>query len=319
VAISHDEALMIRSTTILIAILSLSSAQDRAGTQPSDVVAVENVVRGGTNQRLQASASGRQPASIDGVFERRLLKETHGHGTFVDVHTGPADQPTTIFVHGMPGAASSLTGVIQKAIDAGGTVKAFAYDNKFRSLEDSSGDLASSIETWMDDNPGRRLRVTAHSMGGRLALGALAILERDGRLTGDVELNLMASPIAGMKSAIFSLLAPGFLPWIRPLRGIASVSKFQGIIDRLQLPSNVKVNIFVGGKDDVFTHSTKKYGDLVEKLHATLKVFANATHMSILDEVARLPDVSPASRAHEPGEVEDQDSVSHECQESNLD
>jgi hypothetical protein len=47
----------------------------------------------------------------------------------------------------------------------------------------------------------------------------------------------------------------------------------------------------------VFKHSTKKYGDLVEKLHATLKVFANATHMSILDEVARLPDVSPTSGA----------------------
>jgi hypothetical protein len=246
---------------------------------------------------LRASTSGRQPASIDGGFEHNLLKETHGHGTLVDVRTGAADKPTTVFVHGIPGAASSLTGVIQKAIDAGGTVKAFAYDNKFRSLEDSSGDLASSIETWMDDNPGRPLRVAAHSAGGRLALGALAILERDGRLTGDVELNLIASPIAGVKSAIFSLLAPGFLPWIRPSRGIASVSRFQGVIDRLELPSNVKVNIFVGDKDDVFKHSTKKYTDLVEKLHATLKVFANATHMSILDEVARLPDVFPTSSA----------------------
>jgi hypothetical protein len=57
------------------------------------------------------------------------------------------------------------------------------------------------------------------------------------------------------------------------------------------------VNIFVGDKDDVFKHSTKKYDALVEKLHATLKVFANATHMSVLDEVARLPDASPASSA----------------------
>jgi hypothetical protein len=273
-----------------------------AVTQSGDVVVLENVVRDRTDatgmpQRLEASASGRQPASIDGVFERRLLKETHGHGTFVDVHTGAAAIPTTVFVHGIPGAASSLTGVIQKAIDGGGTVKAFAYDNRFRPLEDSSRDLAISIETWMDENPGRALRVTAHSMGGRLALGALAILKGDGRLTGDVELNLMASPIAGMKSAIFSLLAPGFIPWIRPLRGMASVSRFQGVIDRLELPSNVKVNIFVGDKDEVFKHSTKKYGDLVEKLHATLKVFANATHMSILDEVARLPDGFPASSA----------------------
>src|SRR3984893_12436076 len=166
--------------------------------------------RAATLGELQASASGRQPASIDGGFERKLLKETHGHGTLVDVRTGAGDKPTTIFVHGIPGAASSLTGMIQKAIDAGGTVKAFAYDNRFRSLEDSSRDLASSIETWMTDNPGRPLRVAAHSAGGRLALGALAILERDGRLTADVELNLIASAIAGMTSAILSLLAPRF-------------------------------------------------------------------------------------------------------------
>ena len=48
-------------------------------------------------QPLQASATGRQPASIDEVFERRLLKETHGHGMFVDLHMGAAAMPTTIF------------------------------------------------------------------------------------------------------------------------------------------------------------------------------------------------------------------------------
>jgi pimeloyl-ACP methyl ester carboxylesterase len=271
---------MVRSTAILIAIWSFGC-----------------VNRLYAQETTPGPGSGREPASIDSVFERKLLKETHGHGTLVDVHTGTTDRPTTVFVHGMPGAASSLTGVIQQAVDAGGTVKAFAYDNKFRSLEDSSRDLARSIETWMADNPARMLRITAHSMGGRVALGALAILQRDGRLTGDVELNLMASPIAGVKSAMFSLLAPGFLPWIRPSRGIASVSQFQKVIDRLELPSNVTVNIFVGDKDDVFKHSTKQYGRLVERLHATLKVFANATHMGVLDEVARLPDVPPASKA----------------------
>jgi pimeloyl-ACP methyl ester carboxylesterase len=232
----------------------------------------------------------REPASIDAAFERMLLKETHGRGLFVDVQTGAMDRLTTIFVHGMPDGASTLSGVIQNAIDADGTVKAFAYDNKFRSLEDSSRDLARAIETWMDDNGERPLRITAHSMGGRVALGALAQLQNRGRLTGDVELNLIASPIAGVRSAIFARLAPGFLPWIRPLRGIASASGFQRLIDRLDLPPNVRVHIFVGDKDKVFEHSTRKYRALVGRLHATLTVFADATHTSILDEVARLPD-----------------------------
>jgi pimeloyl-ACP methyl ester carboxylesterase len=241
--------------------------------------------------------SSYQPASIDTAFERRLLKETHGHGTFVDVYTGAADRVTTIFVHGMPDGASTLSAVMQRAIDADGSVKAFAYDNKFRSLEDSSRDLAEAIGTWMDDNPDRKLRIAAHSMGGRVSLGALAILQKEGRLSGDLELNLIASPIAGVRSAIFARLAPGFLPWIRPLRGVAPASKFQRTIDRLALPSNVRVNIFVGDRDTVFKHGTRKYSALVRQLGATLTVFANATHSSIVDEVARMPEMLPASSA----------------------
>jgi len=87
------------------------------------------------------------PSAIDGVFERKLLKQTHGRGTFVDVYAGAGDTRTTNFVHGIPGAASGLTAVIQTAIDAGGAVKAFVYDNTFRSLENSTRDLALSIET----------------------------------------------------------------------------------------------------------------------------------------------------------------------------
>jgi len=40
----------------------------------------------------------------------------------------------------------------------------------------------------------------------------------------------------------------------------------------------------------VFKHGTRKYRALVERFHATLTVFADATHTSILDEVARLPE-----------------------------
>jgi pimeloyl-ACP methyl ester carboxylesterase len=244
---------------------------------------------------VPVTRSSHRPASIDMEFERRLLKETHGRGALVEVHTGAAERPTTIFVHGMPDGASTLSPMMQKAIDADETVEAFAYDNKFRSLEYSSRDLASAIETWMDENPAQRLRIDAHSMGGRLALGALAILQKSGRLTGDVELNLIASPIAGVRRAIFARLAPGFLPWIRPLRGIAPGSGFQTVIDRLELPSNVAVHIFVGDKDKVFSHATPKYAALVRKLGATLTVFADATHTSILDEMARLPNLQPAS------------------------
>jgi pimeloyl-ACP methyl ester carboxylesterase len=203
----------------------------------------------------------------------------------VDVHLGAQDKPTNMFIHGMPGAASGLRRVMEPKIDAGESVKAFVYDNKFRSLEDSSRDLAEALRQWMHDHPGQPLRLTAHSAGGRVTLAALALLG-DGWLTRDIEVNLIASPLAGVRSATFARLAPGFLPWIRPLRGISPRSRVQKTIDQLQLPDNVRVYVHVGDKDSIVNHSTKRYTDLVRRLRATVTVFANATHTSILDQAS---------------------------------
>ncbi len=65
-----------------------------------------------------------------------------------------------IAVHGIAGQPSDLSPLIQKAIHAGNTVKAFAYDDKFLSLEDSS--LAVSIEQWWNAHPTSSLRIDAH-------------------------------------------------------------------------------------------------------------------------------------------------------------
>jgi len=225
--------------------------------------------------------------SLDEVFERKTLKETHGRGILVDVFTGEPGRTTAIAIHGIHGSPVDVAPLMQSEIDLGHTVKAFVYDDEFRSLQDSSADLATSIGRWVDEHPGRALRLDAHSMGGRVALGALNILCQQRRLTGEVEVNLIGSPIAGVKSANFSLLWPGFIPWIRPLHGVAPASKYQQMIDGLLLPNNVIVNVFAGDHDEVFNASTKKYRDLVRHLHGTLTIFHGATHVSILDVVAR--------------------------------
>ena len=222
-------------------------------------------------------------ASLDQAFERSLMKKTHGHGALVPIHRGRPGGTTAILVHGIPGAPSSLAPLMESEIDAGSTVHAFAYDNRFRSLEESSADLAASIERWMDEHPQQPLRLDAHSMGGRLALGALDLLGRRHRLNRAIELNLIASPIAGTRSAVFALAAPVFLPFMRPLRGVAPTSQYQKMIDALRLPECVTVRVFVGGSDRVFEQTTKRYRHLVETLHGTLSVVADATHTSILD------------------------------------
>src|SRR5262245_247919 len=92
-------------------------------------------------------------AAMDKTSERMALRNAHGRGTLIDVHRGQEDQLTVIAVHGIRGTPSDLAPLIQKAIDADCTVKVFAYDDKFRSLEDSSHDLAVAIETWSEAHP----------------------------------------------------------------------------------------------------------------------------------------------------------------------
>src|SRR5262249_22528251 len=161
-----------------------------------------------------------------------------------------------IAVHGIRRTPSDLAPLIEQAIDAGCTVKVFAYDSKFHSLEDSSRDLADAIETWSETQPSADLRIDAHSMGGRVALGALARLLAMGTLKRHIELNLIAVPLAGVRSANFARLLPRFLPFVRPLVGVAPSSAYQQMIEHLQLPGNVDVNVFVGDRDSVIRHAT---------------------------------------------------------------
>jgi hypothetical protein len=70
---------------------------------------------------------------------------------------------------------------------------------------------------------------------------------------------------------------------------MAPASAYQRMIDGLRLPDNVEVHAYVGGRDTVFEHATPRYHEVVTALRATLTVFPDATHTSVLNEVARLP------------------------------
>lgn len=228
------------------------------------------------------------PAAADEAAVRTALKQSHGRGTLINVHDGQDNHPTVVVVNGFAGRPSDLRPVMDREIAAGNTVKAFAYDATFRSLDDSSRDLAEALAKSSAADAERPLRIYAHSLGGRIALGAVRRLASERRLGPDVELNLIAVPLAGLRRANFIGLLPRFLPGVRPLHDVASLSAYQRMIDRLRLPDSVRVHVFAGAQDDVFSYSTPKYRALVDALHATLRVFPKATHMSTVDEVARL-------------------------------
>jgi pimeloyl-ACP methyl ester carboxylesterase len=233
-------------------------------------------------------AGGAAPAAFGKSAERLAIERADGRGSLVDMYAGNSEQPTVIAIHGIRGQASDLAPLIRRAAAAGNTIKTFAYDDTFRSLEDSSEDLAEALRTWAETHREAPLRIDAHSMGGRVALGALDRLSRDNTLRGRIELNLIAVPLAGVDRANWLRLLPPFLPWIRPLGDVASRYGYQRMIERVELPANVEVNVFAGGKDEVFKHSTPQYRAVVRLLRARMQVFPNATHMTTVDEVAQL-------------------------------
>jgi hypothetical protein len=233
-------------------------------------------------------ASEISPAALVKVAKHNALRSAHGRGTLIDVHTQEGSYVLVIAVHGIAGTPSDLAPVMEKEIAAGHAVKAFVYDDKFRSLEDSSLDLALAIQQCSVARPEMLLRIYAHSGGGRVAIRALALLAVKGELAAQVELELIAVPLAGVKSANFIRLLPRFLPWVRSLGDVATRSEYQRQIEQVRLPETVHVNVFAGEMDTVFSYSTDKYRALVNVLHGTLRVIPKATHMSAVEEVARM-------------------------------
>lgn len=148
---------------------------------------------------------------INANDEDAIVKgHTCGVGKLISTNNDePTDKTTTtIFVHGINGAPSTLQTIID---ENKGYTYAFAYEDMKRSLTDSSRDLANEIETWMNNNQGQTLNIVAHSMGGSVVDGAMDILDRNGLLRDrTVNVRLITPTVGGMKTT-----PPLFLPRIK--------------------------------------------------------------------------------------------------------
>ncbi|HSE41613.1 MAG TPA: alpha/beta hydrolase [Acidobacteriota bacterium] len=233
--------------------------------------------------------------------EERLLERTKGKGTLVELSKGQPDRPMTVTIHGIKASPTMVDSLSKRAAKAGDAVKTFAYDDKNTSLTKSSKDLAKGLHQWMKENPGRTLRIDAHSMGGRVALGALDELMKNKEsraLLKDrkVELNLIASPINGLASG-YGASIPGniplagpfvreFGPYVKPGMDMTPTSDFQDRLDNLKLPKNVKVRAFISDKDDVVNYGDS-FDKMCKQLHAKKVYLHNSDHVSAPDDAAR--------------------------------
>jgi hypothetical protein len=232
--------------------------------------------------------------------EERLLERTGGKGKLVELSKGQPDRPMTVTIHGIKASPAMVDGLSKRAAKAGDAVRTFAYDDKDSSLTKSSKELAKGLKEWMKENPGRTLRIDAHSMGGRVALGALDELmkSKEGRAllkSRKVELNLIASPINGLASG-YAASIPGNIPpvgpfvrmapYVKPGMDMTPTSDFQDKLDNIRLPKNVKVRAFISDKDDVVNYGDS-FNEMCTKLHAKKVYLHNSDHDSAPDDAAR--------------------------------
>ncbi len=244
--------------------------------------------------------SNEKPISDPRYNEDAERSNTKKGGRLIDYTIGPyshekSDLPMTVTVHGINNSPEGVKPLSDRAEKAGDKVKTFLYDDRNARLTKTSQDLANSLEKQLKANPGRPLRIDAHSMGGRVAMKALDILERKGALKGhQVELNLVASPInglgwvdtvQGLKPPVLGPLMGKMIPGDKPGMDMGTSSKFQKDLNDITFGKNVKVRVFTGGNDDVVNRD-ENFEAMCKQLHAERVHFPKADHDTAVDEAA---------------------------------
>lgn len=229
---------------------------------------------------------------ISEAQERGTVAAANG-AHLVPLSEGRPDRPMTVTVHGINASPDDVTSLSGRAIAAGDAVRTLAYDDQHTGLEATSRAFANDVGAWLRENPGRPLRIDAHSMGGRVALRGLHMLQQEGALNGrQVELNLIASPINGMSAANMAAMAN--LPLMGPIRNIpgvvpgvdmGSLSGFQDRLNEVRFDDNVHVRVFTAG-DDSIVNPNGDFMSMVGRLEAVRVHLPNATHGNAPDHAA---------------------------------
>lgn len=231
----------------------------------------------------------RAPIDLDEAAESRLIGGKNKPGFLVLTHEAEGAARTRISVHGVNGSPRDVAPLNTLGPRLGENTITFAYDDRFRRLEHSAKDLARSIGEWRTAHPDRELVIDAHSMGGRVALAALAELAKTTEL-GPIHLNLIAVPLAGYEGANWARVSPAFLrgliPVTRPGVDMGTSSRFQKSLNELVLPPSVKTTIFVAGKDQVVDGADAHPAHIVSNLNAEVVHYPDEDHVSIVARVA---------------------------------
>lgn len=228
---------------------------------------------------------------IDRGQARRRLGGDNRPAQTVQIGAGQPGLAAVFTIHGMNGSPANLQPIAEMAQQEGKEVHALVYDDQFRRLTDTSSELARHLGEWLERNPGRPLHLSAHSMGSRIALGALEQLNRQGRLSGrPIQLDLLAPPLGGFASADLARLdftgaLGSLIPGVRPGHDMGSTSGFQERLESLHLPPNVSTRIFLGGRDRLIDPNTSGFQRIAANLNAAIVHLPEAAHGNLPEYV----------------------------------
>ncbi len=259
--------------------------------QASAAVVKQTRAKASSGAGLLAQQLHGKLGAMDESFERDVVGKNKP-GVLVGLSEGEPGAALRVSVHGINASPDSVAALSRGAALSGAKASTFAYDDNYRRLDDVSADLAGQLEQQLQDNPDRKLIIDAHSMGTRVSLVAVDELAKRGALAGrEVELNLIAPPLDGVKGAGWAYLSPpglgALVPNIRPGKDMASGGAFQRRIDEVALPENVRVRVFTGGQDDIVREESEEFQQLADRFAgAEQHHFESATHDSVIDDAA---------------------------------
>jgi pimeloyl-ACP methyl ester carboxylesterase len=184
-----------------------------------------------------------------------------------------------------------MQSVFEQALTTDDLVLAYNYDDGYRRLRKTSDDLANEIQSYLKNNSITTLTIDAHSMGARIALIAISMLEKSHLLAGrSVRLNLIAPHLAGDYYANWSRWSTWpfqNIRGVRPALDMGTKCRFQSLINSLRFGDNVQVRVFTAGQDDVIHSENSAYRAIMTNLKAQVIHFPDADHASILNTAAQ--------------------------------
>jgi hypothetical protein len=227
---------------------------------------------------------------LDEAHERGILGGRNRPGALALVVKGRPGDPLRVTIHGVNDSPAGVRALTERSFERKVRVETFVYDDQFRRLTDSANDLLAAMSPWLVANPGTPVSIDAHSMGTRICLAAAASMEKASLFGGRVvELNLAAPILQGLAVANAARSAPELLEWvagIAPAQDMGTTCDFQKRIDAIRFPANVKVRLFVGGKDTIVDSQDEAFLAIEKNLAAERVDFSGATHTGVIAEAA---------------------------------